>query len=80
MPASPPWRRACWAVATLLGAPLSLVVPPLAARRPGQGGWILAATLPVAVGDRRPAPGARRRPGPWAILYGLGTGRHSRSR
>ena len=70
---SPVAAGALLAVAALLGAPLSLVVPPLAARRPGQSGWVLAATLPVAVAivGLLLAPAAA--PLLWAVLYGLGT-------
>jgi CP family cyanate transporter-like MFS transporter len=62
------------ALAALLGAPLSLVLPPLAARRAGQGPWIVAAFVPAAVGivGLLVAPAAA--PVLWAILYGLGTG------
>jgi len=62
------------AVAALLGAPLSLLVPPLAARRPGQTGWVVAAAVPVAVGivGLLVAPAAA--PVLWAVLFGLGTG------
>jgi CP family cyanate transporter-like MFS transporter len=62
------------AVAALLGAPLSLVVPPLAARRPSQRLWVVAAFVPVAVGivGLLVAPAAA--PTLWAVLYGLGTG------
>jgi MFS transporter, CP family, cyanate transporter len=71
---SPVAAGALLAVGTLLGAPLSLVVPPLAARRPGQSAWIVVATLPVAVAivGLLLAPSAA--PTLWAILYGLGTG------
>jgi CP family cyanate transporter-like MFS transporter len=62
------------AAAVILGAPASLVVPPLAARRRNQVGWTLAATAPTAVGivGLLVAPGAA--PVAWALLYGLGTG------
>jgi CP family cyanate transporter-like MFS transporter len=71
---SPVAAGALLAVAALLGAPLSLVVPPLAARRPGQGAWIVGAVLPavVAVVGLLVAPTAA--PALWAVLYGLGTG------
>ncbi len=38
------------ALAASLGAPLSLVVPPLAVRRPDQKPWVLVAFVPAAVG------------------------------
>ena len=62
------------ALAAALGAPLSLVVPPLAARRPGQAPWVLVAFAPAAagVGGLLIAPTAA--PVVWAVLYGLGTG------
>jgi MFS transporter, CP family, cyanate transporter len=62
------------AIAALVGAPLSLVLPPLAARRPSQAPWIVAASVPTAVAivGLLVAPAAA--PVLWAILYGLGTG------
>ena len=62
------------AVGAVLGAPLSLVVPPLAARSQGQGGWVLAASAPTAAAlvGLLVAPAAA--PALWAVLYGLGTG------
>lgn len=71
---SPVAAGALLAVAALLGAPLSLLVPPLAARRPAQGAWVLAAAVPVtaAIVGLLLAPTAA--PILWAVLYGLGTG------
>ena len=62
------------AVGALLGAPLSLIVPPLATRRPGQGAWVIASVLPsvAGVGGLLVAPTGA--PVLWAVLYGLGTG------
>jgi CP family cyanate transporter-like MFS transporter len=62
------------AAAAVLGAPASLVVPPLAARRPGQVGWVTACSVPTAVAivGLLVAPAAA--PVLWALLYGLGTG------
>ncbi|MGY1803027.1 MFS transporter [Blastococcus sp. SYSU D00922] len=62
------------AVAALVGAPLSLVVPPLAARRPGQGAWVVVASGAIALGllGLLLAPDAA--PALWSVLYGLGTG------
>ncbi|MGY1708705.1 MFS transporter [Geodermatophilus sp. SYSU D00758] len=62
------------AVAAALGAPCALVVPPLAARRPGQGAWVVGCCTPtvVAVAGLLLAPAAA--PWVWALLYGLGTG------
>jgi MFS transporter, CP family, cyanate transporter len=71
---SPVAAGALLAVAALLGAPLSLLVPPLATRRPGQGGWIVAATVPVAVAIVGLLLAPTAAPTLWAVLYGLGTG------
>ena len=62
------------ALGAVFGAPLSLLVPPLAMRRPGQGPWVLAAFVPsaVAVAGLLIAPAAA--PAAWAVLYGVGTG------
>ncbi|WP_347058951.1 MFS transporter [Blastococcus sp. HT6-30] len=62
------------ALAAALGLPASLVVPPLAARRPGQQGWVLLGTLPVlaAITGLLVAPAAA--PLLWVLLFGLGTG------
>ncbi|WP_243737630.1 MFS transporter [Blastococcus xanthinilyticus] len=62
------------ALAAALGVPAALLVPPLAARRPGQGGWVVLGTVPVLVGivGLLIAPGAA--PLLWALLYGAGTG------
>jgi CP family cyanate transporter-like MFS transporter len=71
---SPVAAGALLAFAALVGAPLSLVVPPLAARRPGQSVWILAASLPVAVAVVGLLLAPTAAPTLWAVLYGLGTG------
>ena len=62
------------ALAAALGLPASLVVPPLAARRPGQQGWVLVGTVPVvaALVGLLVAPAAA--PLLWTLLYGFGTG------
>lgn len=62
------------AVAAFVGAPLSLVVPPLAARRPGQGAWVVVAGAAIGVGlvGLLVAPAAA--PALWSVMYGLGTG------
>ena len=62
------------AAAAILGAPTSLVVPPLAARRGDQVGWALAVAVPTAIAivGLLVAPAAA--PVLWALLYGLGTG------
>lgn len=62
------------ALASLLGVPASLVVPPLAGRRLSQAGWAVAAPVPTAIGivGLLVAPAAA--PALWAVLYGLGTG------
>jgi CP family cyanate transporter-like MFS transporter len=71
---SPVTAGALLAFGALVGAPLSLVVPPLAARRPGQTAWIVAATVPVAVAVLGLLVAPTAAPALWAILYGLGTG------
>lgn len=62
------------ALAAALGLPAALVVPPLAARRPGQGSWVVVGGVPVLAGimGLLVAPGAA--PLLWALLYGIGTG------
>ncbi|HEV7871713.1 MAG TPA: MFS transporter [Modestobacter sp.] len=62
------------ALATGLGAPASLVVPTLAARRPHQGRWVLlaGALIAAALTGLLVAPAAA--PVLWTLLYGLGTG------
>jgi len=62
------------AVAALLGVPLSLLVPPLAARRPGQAAWVIGSAVPVAVGILGLLVAPTAAPVLWAVLYGLGTG------
>lgn len=61
-------------VAALLGAPLSLLVPPLAARRPGQVPWVLAAAVPALAGPLGLLLAPEAAPVLWALLYGVGTG------
>jgi CP family cyanate transporter-like MFS transporter len=62
------------ALTVAVGAPLSLLVPPMAARRPGQALWVLVAVLPATAGvvGLLVAPGAA--PAVWSILFGIGTG------
>jgi CP family cyanate transporter-like MFS transporter len=62
------------ALGTALGAPASLLVPALAARRPGQVGWVLAAgvLMMTSLAGLLLAPGSA--PALWTVLYGLGTG------
>lgn len=62
------------AVAALLGAPLSLLVPPLAARRPSQVAWVLGVSAPTGAGILGLLLAPDAAPVLWAILYGLGTG------
>jgi CP family cyanate transporter-like MFS transporter len=71
---SPVAAGALLAVASVLGAPASLVVPPLAARRPSQVPWVLASStlLGTALVGLVAAPAAA--PVLWSVLYGLGTG------
>ena len=71
---SPVAAGALLGVSTLLGAPLSLIVPPLATRRPGQGGWVLVASVPIGVAIVGLLLAPTAAPALWAILYGLGTG------
>ena len=71
---SPVAAGALVAVAALLGAPLSLVVPPLAARRPGQAAWVVGASAPTALGILGLLVAPAAAPVLWAVLYGLGTG------
>jgi CP family cyanate transporter-like MFS transporter len=60
--------------ATLLGAPLALLLPPLAARRPGQVPWVLAAAVPAIAGPLGLLLAPDQAPVLWALLYGIGTG------
>ncbi|WP_372443364.1 CynX/NimT family MFS transporter [Saccharothrix algeriensis] len=62
------------AITMVLGVPVSLVVPPLAARRPGQSGMVLAlGSLSVAgVLGLALAPSAA--PALWVVLIGVGMG------
>jgi CP family cyanate transporter-like MFS transporter len=62
------------ALAALLGAPASLVVPVLAARRPGQGGWVLAAGGLIVVGVLGLLTAPAAAPVLWSLSWGLGTG------
>jgi CP family cyanate transporter-like MFS transporter len=62
------------AVGALLGAPLSLLVPPLAAGRPDQRAWVVASALPTATGILGLLIAPDAAPVLWAVLYGLGTG------
>jgi MFS transporter, CP family, cyanate transporter len=62
------------AVGALLGAPLSLLVPPLAAGRPDQRAWVVASALPTAAGILGLLIAPDAAPVLWAVLYGLGTG------
>jgi CP family cyanate transporter-like MFS transporter len=71
---SPVRAGAVLAIATVLGAPLSLVVPPLAARRPGQAAWVVLGTVPIAIAILGLLLAPATAPTLWAMLYGLGTG------
>jgi MFS transporter, CP family, cyanate transporter len=62
------------AVAAVLGAPASLVVPTLAARSRSQVLWVVAASLPTAVGILGLLVAPSSVPLLWSLLYGLGTG------
>lgn len=71
---SPVAAGAMLAVATVLGAPAGLVVPPLAVRRPSQVRWIGLAAVPTAVAILGLIVAPAAAPALWAVLYGLGTG------
>jgi MFS transporter, CP family, cyanate transporter len=62
------------AVAAALGAPCSLVVPPLSARSHHQVAWVVGVSVPtvVAIVGLLVAPAAA--PAVWTVLYGTGTG------
>jgi CP family cyanate transporter-like MFS transporter len=62
------------AVAAVFGAPLSLLVPPLAARRPGQAVWVLVGFVPAAAGIAGLLIAPAAAPVVWSVLYGIGTG------
>jgi CP family cyanate transporter-like MFS transporter len=62
------------AVAALVGVPASLIVPTLAARRPSQVGWVIAATAPILVGVTGLLVAPSAAPLLWSLLWGLGTG------
>lgn len=62
------------AAVTLLGVPVSLVVPRLAARRPDQRAWILAVSVPNLLGLAGLVLAPAAAPLLWAVLLGLGTG------
>jgi CP family cyanate transporter-like MFS transporter len=62
------------ALAATLGGPASLVVPVLAARRHSQVGWVIAVTVPTALGLLGLLLAPSSAPLLWAVLYGLGTG------
>jgi CP family cyanate transporter-like MFS transporter len=62
------------ALATVLGAPASLIVPPLAVRRPGQVGWVVGVSVPAAIAITGLLVAPEAAPVLWVLLYGLGTG------
>jgi CP family cyanate transporter-like MFS transporter len=62
------------ALAAVLGAPLSLLVPPLAARGRSQAGWVVVCAVPVVVGIAGLILAPAAAPVVWAVLWGLGTG------
>ena len=62
------------ALAAVLGGPASLVVPPLAARRPSQVGAVLLICTPTLVSILGLLLAPSSAPLLWALLYGLGTG------
>jgi MFS transporter, CP family, cyanate transporter len=62
------------AVAAVLGAPLSLVVPPLAARSRNQGVWVLVSVVQVSVGIGGLLIAPAVAPAVWSMLCGFGTG------
>jgi CP family cyanate transporter-like MFS transporter len=60
------------AVITSVGIPAGLIAPTLAARRPNQSGWGMAATALIAAGFAGLAFAPLAAPWVWAILLGLG--------
>jgi CP family cyanate transporter-like MFS transporter len=62
------------AVMSLIGVPLSLVVAPLAARRPSQSAWLVGISAVSVIGlvGLLVAPGAL--PWVWALTLGIGMG------
>lgn len=62
------------AVAALLGVPVSLAVPGLAARRPDQRAWVVLVAVPNALGVVGLLVAPSGAPWVWTLLLGLGTG------
>lgn len=62
------------AITMVLGVPVSLIVPPLAARRPSQSGLVLGLGLLSMAGVAGLALAPAAAPGLWVVLVGLGMG------
>ncbi|WP_433263968.1 CynX/NimT family MFS transporter [Actinosynnema sp. CS-041913] len=62
------------AVTMVLGVPVSLIVPPLAARRAGQSGMVLGLGLLSVAGVLGLALAPSYAPGLWVVLIGVGMG------
>ncbi|MEU4744775.1 MFS transporter, partial [Actinosynnema sp. NPDC023658] len=62
------------AITMVLGVPVSLIVPPLAARRPGQSGLVLLLGVLSVLGVLGLALAPAAAPGLWVVLIGVGMG------
>ncbi|MEJ2856320.1 MULTISPECIES: MFS transporter [unclassified Saccharothrix] len=62
------------AITMVLGVPVSLIVPPLAARRPSQSGLVLGLGVLSMAGVAGLALAPAAAPGLWVVLVGLGMG------
>ncbi|WP_461122256.1 MFS transporter [Saccharothrix stipae] len=62
------------AITMVLGVPVSLIVPPLAARRPGQSGLVLVLGALSVAGVLGLALAPAAAPGLWVVLIGVGMG------
>ncbi|WP_238598439.1 MFS transporter [Saccharothrix sp. ALI-22-I] len=62
------------AIAMVLGVPVSLIIPPLAARRPSQSGLVLVLGVVSILGVLGLALAPAAAPGLWVVLVGVGMG------
>jgi MFS transporter, CP family, cyanate transporter len=62
------------AITMVLGVPVSLIVPPLAARRPSQSGLVLVLGVLSMLGVLGLALAPAAAPGLWVVLIGVGMG------
>ncbi|TVR34658.1 MAG: MFS transporter [Nitriliruptor sp.] len=62
------------ALTMVLGVPVALLVPPLAARRPDQRGWVVALVAASVLGYLGLWLAAGRAPLLWSLLLGIGLG------